>query len=389
MDDGCPTFTTDGNVIYFMRCEKMDFQKADKCKIFTSKKNKLGQWEEPTELPATINTGNSQSPRIMADGETLIFSSNKHSPNKGGLDLYVTKLKDGTWSNPLPIESVNTEKDDQNVSAQANGRYLLKEAPGKFKSEIIEYLLPDDIRPRGVMRIDGIVKDATGAPTPSYVSVLDITDNNKRIFSGRPNADGSFFFYITEGSAYELSVDPESSSYTYYSKVYDLTSNAQIRNDKVAITLKQLAAGDEIELEAIRFNPYTSTLTSNSSTELRRLSRLIKSAPQFKFEIQVLLSGYVEDSIKSNPDLTESSADSSYVALEDIDSLGQLITRDSLIVKVTFNNNRTEKQANTIVEQLTLLGIDKSNLSILVNAKPEEIAENRRTIVRLVARVKR
>jgi hypothetical protein len=284
---------------------------------------------------------------------------------------------------------VNTEKDDQNVSAQANGRYLLKEAPGKFKSEIIEYLLPDDIRPRGVMRIDGIVKDATGAPTPSYVSVLDITDNNNRIFSGRPNADGSFFFYITEGSAYELSVDPESSSYTYYSKVYDLTSNAQIRNDKVAITLKQLAAGDEIELEAIRFNPYTSTLTSNSSTELRRLSRLIKSAPQFKFEIQVLLSGYVEDSIKSNPDLTESSADSSYVALEDIDSLGQLITRDSLIVKVTFNNNRTEKQANTIVEQLTLLGIDKSNLSILVNAKPEEIAENRRTIVRLVARVKR
>lgn len=385
-NEGCPTFTTDGSVVYFMRCDKMDMQKADNCKIFMSRKKNTGQWEEPVELPSYINTGNSQSPRIMADGETLIFSSNKLSPNKGGMDLYVTKFKGGTWSAPLPLETVNTEKDDQYVSAQANGRYLLKDSPGKFKSEIVEYLLPDDVRPRSVMKVDGTIKNAAGALTPSYVSVSDLTQNNKRIFSGRPGVDGSFFFYITEGSVYELSVDPEDGSYTYYSKVYDLTNSATIRNDKVAVVLKPIAAGDEVSLDALRFKPYSSSLADNSASELRRLSRLIKSAPQLMFEIQVVLSGYVEDSINTNPDLTESAIDSSYVTIEEIDSLGQLITRDSLVVKTTYNNDRTEKQANTIIEQLVALGIDRKKLGLSTDAKPEDVVENRKTLVKLLTK---
>jgi hypothetical protein len=364
----------------------MDMQKADNCKIFMSRKKNTGQWEEPVELPATINTGNSQSPRIMADGETLIFSSNKLTPNKGGMDLYVTKFKNGVWSTPLPIETVNTEKDDQNVSAQANGRYLLKEAPGKFKSEIVEYLLPDELRPRSVMKVEGTVKNNSGIATPAYISVTDINNNNKRIFSVRPNADGSFMFYLTEGSLYELSVDPEESSYTYYSKVYDLTSAAQIRNDKVDVMLKPLMPNDELVLDGLRFNPYSSSLANNSSSELRRLSRLIKSAPQLTFELQVLLNGYLEDSVKSNPDLTESVTDSSFVTIEDIDSLGQLITRDSLVIKTTYNNDRTEKQANTLVDQLVILGIDRKKLIPSGDAKIEEIAENRKTVVKLIAK---
>jgi len=387
LHEGSPTFTTDGNVVYFMRCDKMDMQKADNCKILMSRKKNTGQWEEPVELPAFINTGNSQSPRIMADGETLIFSSDKLSPNKGGMDLYVTKLKDGVWTAPIPIETVNTEKDDQYVSAQANGRYLLKEAPGRLKSEIVEYLLPDEIRPRGVIKVEGTIQDASGAVTPSYISAVDLNANNKRVFNGRPGADGSFYFYLTEGSAYEVSIDPEESTYTYYSKVYDLTSAAPLRNDKIAVTLKPLSAGDELALDAIRFKPYSSSL-DNATSELRRLSRLLKGASQFDFELHVTLSGYLEDSEKSDPDLTESAADSSFVTLEAIDSVGQLITRDSLIVTMVYHNDRTEKQANEIIDQLVLLGIDRKNISVYVNAKPEDAIENRITKVTLVVKAK-
>ena len=386
-NEGCPTFTTDGNTMYFMRCEKMNMQSADKCKIFVSKKKPTGQWEEPAELPESINTGNSQTPRIMADGETLIFSSDKITPNRGGMDLYVTKLQNGTWSVPLPLDFANSDKDDQYVSAQANGRYLLKEAAGKFKSEVVEYLIPDELRPRGVMKVDGVVKDVTGVPTSAYVSVSDLF-NNKRIFSGKPDKDGSFFFYLLEGGAYELSVDHEESSYTYYSKQYDLMENTALRNDKVEVVLKQLSPGDEIILEAFRFRP-NSTELDNATSELRRLSRLMKSSSQLNFEIQVMLAGYVEDSVQSAPDLTEMTVDSTNVILEAVDTVGQLITRDSLIVKTTFHNDRTEKQANTIIDQLVALGVDRRNLSLFVNARPEDVIENRRTTVKLVARLKK
>ncbi|HEU5290597.1 MAG TPA: hypothetical protein VFU05_08155 [Cyclobacteriaceae bacterium] len=385
--EGCPTFTTDGNTMYFMRCEKMERDKADKCKIMVSRKKQTGQWEEPTELPASINTGNSQTPRIMADGETLIFSSNKITPNKGGMDLYVTKFKDGSWSNPLPMDFVNTAKDDQFVSAQANGRYLVMEAPGKFKSEVVEFLIPDDLRPKGVMKVDGMVKDINGAPTAAYLSVTDLF-NNKRIFSGQPAADGSFFFYLTEGGAYELSVDHAESSYTYYSKQYDLMANTLLRNDKLNIVLKKLNAGDELDLDALRFKPETYEL-DHATSELRRLSRLLKNSPGLIFEIQVLLAGYVEDSVKSSPDLTEVVVDSTNVILEAIDSTGQMITRDSLVIKTTYHNDRTEKQANAIIDQLVALGTDRKNLSLFVNSRPEEVIENRKTSVRLLARKKK
>lgn len=386
-NEGCPTFTTDGNTVYFMRCEKMDMQKADRCKIFVAHKKTTGQWEEPTELPANINSGNSQTPRIMADAETLVFSSDKLLPNKGAMDLYVSKLRDGSWTNPLPLDFANTEKGDQYVSAQANGRYLLKEAPGKFKSEVVEYLIPDELRPKGVMKIDGSVKDIMGAPTAAYVSVTDLY-NNKRVFSGKPAPDGSFYFYLLEGGAYELSVDHEEGSYTYYSKIYDLMHNAALRNDNLDIILKSISAGDELTLEALHFKP-ESTELDNAVSELRRLSRLIKSSPQLNFEIQVLLAGYVEDSIQSSSDLSEVVIDSSIVILESIDSLGQLTTRDSLIVKTTYHNDRTEKQAGTIIQQLVDIGVERKNLLLFVNVRPEEIIENRKTTVKLVARAKK
>jgi hypothetical protein len=385
--EGCPTFTPDGNTLYFMRCEKMDGQKADKCKIFVTKRKNTGQWEEPAELPATINTGNSQTPRIMADAETLIFSSDKITPNKGGMDLYVTRYKNGTWTDPLPMDMVNTEKDDQYISVQANGRYLLKEAPGKFKSEVVEYLIPDELRPHGVMKVDGVIKDLNGSPTPAYISVINLF-NNQRVFNGRPAADGTFFFYLIEGGAYELSVDHEQSTYTYFSKQYDLMENTVLRNDKLNIVLKPLSAGDELELAALHFKPNSIEL-DNATTELRRLSRLMKNSPQLNFEIQVLLSGYQEDSIQSSPDLTEIVVDSTYITLEAIDTLGQMITRDSLVVKTTYHNDRTIKQANVIIDQLELLGVDRRSLTLFVNARPEEVADNRRTEIRLVVRSKK
>jgi tryptophanyl-tRNA synthetase len=66
-----------------------------------------------------------------------------------------------------------------------------------------------------------------------------------------------------------------------------------------------------------------------------------------------------------------------------------MITRDSLVIKTRFHNDRTEKQGNTIIDQLVALGVDRKNLSLFVNSRPEESIENRKTSVKLVARKKK
>jgi hypothetical protein len=385
-NEACPSLTPDGNVMFLMRCDKMDANKADQCKIFRVVKKPNGQWDEPAELPANINTGNSQSPRIMADGETLIFSSNKLSPNKGGMDLYVTKFKNGSWSDPMAMTFTNTEKDDQYVSVAALGRYLLRDSQGAKKSELVEYLIPDDLRPKGMMRIEGKVSDPAGIVIPAYLSANDMT-TQKRFYSGRPAADGSFTFYLREGTKYEFSIDPEQSNITFFSKMFDLTPDRIPQSEKVSATIKPLTAGDELASELIKFQPYSSEVDLSTSTgELKRLSRLIKANPDQKFEIQVLLTGYAEDSVRSNPDLTETLIDSVVYEFHGTDSLGQPFTEDSLAVKTLYHNNRTTKQAEAIVQSLIGLGVSADKLSSFGNAIPATAPDNRKLVIRIVSR---
>lgn len=380
LHDSSPTFTPDGKTVYFMRCEKMDKQSCDNCTLFSSSKNITGQWQEPVELPASINKGNSQTPRIMADGETLIFASNKHTNNKGGFDLYLSKRRNGMWSEPVALDFTNTAGDDQFVSAVATGRYLLRDAKGDRRQEIQEHLIPDEIRPKGVMKIDGTITGANGTKAAAYVAITD--GNGNRIFSGQPDAGGKFFAYVTEGSTYELSIEPEDGTLTYYAKQYDLTGPQIPMFENVNVELKPLKPGDEIALDAITFKKYSSEVIDNPA-EFRRLSRLLKTNA-FRYELQVLLQGYEEDSVQSTPDLTEMISDTVIFTVHDIDTLGQLFDYDSIVVQTHFHNNRTDKQAEALLNKLETLGISRNRFAVIVNARPEEYAEKRKTVVKLV-----
>jgi Tol biopolymer transport system component len=386
LNEACASFTTDGSTIYFMRCGKMDQNSASDCKIFRSKKKPTGQWEEPEELPASINTGNSQTPRIMADGETLIFSSNKMASTKGGMDLYQTKFINDAWTTPVALDYINTDKDDQYISVSALGRYVLRDTPSAKKiNELVEFLIPNELRPRGMMKIEGRITDTNNAPAAAYLSVIDLS-NNKRFYSGRPAADGSYLLYLMEGTKYEMSVDPEQSNMTYYSKQFDLRTDKIPQREKVNVTLKTPVPGDELPLDLVKFEPNSSKLDASSDTELKRLVRLVKANPALRFEIQVLLNGYEEDSVQVSPDLTEMVVDSILSQFDDIDTLGQLYKRDTIMVKTRYHNDRTFKQAQAIITYLSSQGIETSRLTYFGNAIEAILPENKKLTIKAVAR---
>lgn len=382
LHEACASITPDGKTLYFMRCEKMDQYEAERCKIFRVDKKSNGLWGEPTELPENINTGNSQTPRIMADGETLIFSSDKFTPSKGGMDLYVTHFGNGNWSEPRPLAFVNTSEDDQYVSVTGLGRYLLRDSPGARKNELVEYLIPDDLRPRGMMKIDGKVTDPEGKPIAGYISMVDL-QSGQRIYNGRPNSDGTFLVYAMEGSHYELGIDPEHGNKTYYSRHLDLTSEKIPQVEKVHAVLKAVMPGDEFALSGITFREHTSELDMEASeSELKRFVRMVTSNPELKFEVQVFLEGYQEDTLQSHPDLTEMLVDTVYSKYIDIDTLGQLYERDTVSIEITYHNDRTVQQAESVINYLISRGVDPGNVAGFVHVVPAVLPENKKTFVR-------
>jgi hypothetical protein len=382
MDEACASLTPDGRTMYFMRCAKMDQNTAAGCSLYRVDKKSNGLWGEPAELPSHINTGNSQTPRIMADSETLIFSSDVMEDSKGGMDLFVTRFRDGNWTAPIPMHFANTERDDQYVSVAALGRYLLRDSPGDRKSEIVEYLIPDNLRPKGMMKIDGSVVDESGQPLPAYISLIN-SETGERVYSGRPESDGTFLLYAMEGSLYELAVDPEHGNRTYYSKILDLRVDPIPQIEKVQAVLKTVSPGDELMLDGIRFEEYSANIDLTfSQRELQRFARIVTSNPQLKFEIQVNLEGYEEDSVRSHPDLTEMRIDTVHWLYIDIDTLGQLYERDTASLKIVFHNDRTVEQARRIIEFLISKGAAEGNVNGSASAAAAILPEEKKLMVR-------
>lgn len=382
LHEACASLTPDGKTMYFMRCNRMNQNNAEGCTLFRVDKQPNGQWGEPAALPESINTGNSQTPRIMADAETLIFSSDQMEGSRGGMDLYVTRIREGVWSAPEPLDFANTEKHDQYVSVAGLGRYLLRDSPGARKSELVEYLIPQHLRPRGMMKIDGKVVDAAGKPLQAYVSLVDVA-TGARVYNGRPDNDGTFLIYAMEGSRYELSVDPEHGSMTYFSRTLDLTVDPIPQVEKVEAVLKPVIPGDEFLLDGIKFKENSAEVDLVASQRaLQRFARLITSNATLNFEVQVLFEGYEEDSVQSRPDLTEVRIDTVHWLYIDIDTLGQLYERDTASLKVVYHNDRSTQQLNAVIEHLIGRGAPADRLGGFANAVPAVLPGDRRTVVK-------
>jgi hypothetical protein len=109
---------------------------------------------------------------------------------------------------------------------------------------------------------------------------------------------------------------------------------------------------------------------------------MVTGNKDLKFELQILFEGYREDSLQSDPDLTEITVDTVMSKYVDIDSLGQLYEKDTVSVEVTYHNNRTMKQAENIIGYLISQGADSRNITGFVNAIPAIMPESKRTIVK-------
>lgn len=132
------TFTPDGKTVYLSRyTEERDSMGRQFIKIFQSNLEKE-KWSNPVLVtfnkpevpfeyhPVLAPDGNrlfynSRAPRMMTDGKYL---------SKNNL-WYVDKLSDGSWGNPILIESLATDEHDDYASVDENGNlYFRSDRPG-------------------------------------------------------------------------------------------------------------------------------------------------------------------------------------------------------------------------------------------------------------------
>ena len=129
-DDYSPSGTADGKTIVFSSRNEQESTH----KIYTCT-NDQGAWSEPHPVLEVSSESNDETPFISADGQILLFSSDRpggYSPSATAdnnkritFDIYMSKKSDGRWGQPeLAAGDVNTNMNERSPSLSADGKTL-------------------------------------------------------------------------------------------------------------------------------------------------------------------------------------------------------------------------------------------------------------------------
>ncbi len=403
-NEGNPSITVDKQRMYFMRCETMSVSKAKGCKLFYSQKGPRG-WREAIELPDYINIGNTTSPRIMPDGKTLFFASDRPG-GKGGMDIWMSKRSGDHWSEPINVDIVNSVDDDLFFSSSVRLLGYFTKTNDKGRKVIAEVRLPEKFRLDNVIIKQGIIKDEAGDPLAGEVRIYNM---DEQAYEGRVKTsreDGAFLIVLPEGARYDVSYNESKVNKLYNTELVDATSLISSRREYPNIILLDLVDGLKFPLKIFSFKPYSSEIEEYSSMEISRLAKLLKQNPELNIEIGVYQKAYIEEHTRTSEDLTEVRTDSIYFFEQGIrvDTLTNE-RKDMLLVSInqqlattlddtlkaynylarmgaidsvevmhltnTYHNDRTTAQASAVQRSLIENGIEESRM-IFTGYKDQE-----------------
>ncbi len=293
-----PSLSADGHKLYFSSDRPKSIGGKD---IWVSELDSSGEWTYPINLGETINTVfNEISPFIHSNNETLFFSSDGRE-GMGGFDLYISKLKNETWSVPVNLGyPINDFADQQGFfiapdCQQAFYSYQFKVSDKEdgmdSNSRICQLNLQDTLLAlcTKTFVIKGKVVDTeTHKPlhasltvqrqemSAAFLSMYATQDSTGKFMIVLPKQGGSVIFIESDG---------------YYPKTLIVDS-------------LKIGENGEIEVELLRFQSYQSEVLSNvlfvtGSSELEAVScieldRLI-SFLQSKKSIKLVISGHTDD----------------------------------------------------------------------------------------------
>jgi len=126
-----PTFTPDGKTMIFSSTRSSG--KGGFSHLYVSHL-KDGKWGAPEPLHSVNSPYNDETPFLSHDGKILLFASDRDGSlelprdAKGqvriSFDIYLAEWDGKTWSNPRPVQEINTPWNEKSPSISRDGRYL-------------------------------------------------------------------------------------------------------------------------------------------------------------------------------------------------------------------------------------------------------------------------
>lgn len=208
------TITGDGNTMYFITERPTGIGRGD---IWKVEKISKREWGEPI-LVENVNTEEDENTVwVHPDGKYLFFSSKGHK-GMGGYDIFRSELIDGKWSVPMNLGyPINTVGHDLHFSCTSDGKMGFLSAVNSkgigdrdvYKIDLSNYpVLSPDFANRTHGTISGTILDGDGKAVSCTVAFYNKA-NGEKVREVETDAKGGYKATLPGNVTYEIKSKPE------------------------------------------------------------------------------------------------------------------------------------------------------------------------------------
>ncbi|MDP4230178.1 MAG: OmpA family protein [Bacteroidota bacterium] len=250
------------------------------------KKNLYGP---PESLGPVINTKeNDFAPFLAPDGKTLYYSTSGKG-GYGNADVFITKRLDDSWVNWTAPQNmgpqINTSGMDAYYSIPASGDVAyFSSSNGENQLDLYKIALTEDQQPFPVTLLSGRVTNRKGEPLNATIVCTDIVQNLEVGRSSTSEETDVFSMVLPAGQHYRFNV--ESPGYLPFSDEIDLSQQSGFSEPFIDIVLDSIAIGSVTTIGDIFFDFNKATLKPESAYSLDRLAGFLKLNSDWIVEIQ-------------------------------------------------------------------------------------------------------
>lgn len=335
LHEGPVCFHQESNTLYFTRTNQLNNKKQVdengkiRLQIFYTEFIE-GNWSKPKKLEINQDNGSYCHPTISSDGKTMILASD-FGQEENKMDLYLIKKSQGEWGSPQRLEqNINTSQNDWFPYLHPKG-YLFYATKGKTEDQGLDIFISE------------LKADSFSNPKPLNFPInsnfddfgIYLNEQGTRgyLSSNRPGGMGQDDIYKFESNLDLLDIYSDRSS------------------DKTDIDLMKQKSMDNKETIEVEKN----TAIAKKNVSSYKVGSIIYN-----------------NQLSFNPDntLRISSIDVSFLEMID-----QLKNDDNLKIQISAHTNskgselsnqqKTELEANSILNYLVNQGVDKSKIFAL------------------------
>jgi outer membrane protein OmpA-like peptidoglycan-associated protein len=290
--DSQPSLSADGRILFFSSNRRGGFGGND---IWFTVRKSDGSWTEAKNMGQKVNTPKDEvSPFIYFNNEILFFASDGHQ-GFGGLDIFMSRVVDGEFTEPENIGYPINDHQDQFslfITAQRDYAYYTEssfQGQELERSLLYRFKFPDKITLGEKLIVTGgkVLNSKTGQPIDARLSLVSLRNDSTLYEFKSDGASGEFMMLYPDKDFSGLYVEKEG----YLPQIYNVDKDNLKNKQNLEISLVPIAKGEEFVFENIFFDFDKHELKQESMSSLKRLVNFLNT----NYNVNIYINGHTDN----------------------------------------------------------------------------------------------